>query len=112
MLDSLGMPGGGGGQSGLSTSGFSMSSILKHQEDYHRLGKVDAELEDGDHQIDLTEDEESEADKDPLTQEGRSSAASGLRQVARCALGGLVFLLVVFGIAALFLYIFYLFSDK
>ena len=111
MLDSLGMPGGGGGQSGLSTSGFSMSSILKHQEDYHRLGKVDMELGDGD-QVDLTEDEEAEADKDPLTQEGRSSAASGLRQVARCALGGLVFLLVVFGIAALFLFIFYLFSDK
>lgn len=83
-----------------------MSSILKHQEDYHRLGKDDAE------QVDFTEEEVSEADKDPLTQDERSSAASGLRQVVRCALGGLVFLLVVFGIAALFLYIFYLFSDK
>ena len=83
-----------------------MSSILKHQEDYHRLGKDDAE------QVDFTEEEESEADKHPLTQDERSSAASGLRQVVRCALGGLVFLLAVFGIAALFLYIFYLFSDK
>ena len=109
MLDALGMPGGGGGQSGLSRSGFSMSSILNHQEDYHRLGKDDAELGDGE-QVDFTE--ESEADKNPLTQEGGGSAASGLRQVVRCALGGLVFLLAVFGIAALFLYIFYLFSDK
>ena len=75
-----------------------MSSILKHQEDYHRLGKDDAELGDGE-QVDFTE--ESEADKNPLTQEGGSSAASGLRQVVRCALGGLVFLLAVFGIAAL-----------
>lgn len=85
-----------------------MSSILKHQEDYHRLGKEDVELGA---LADLTE--ESEADRNPLTPDCSSSAsASGFRQVVRCALGGLVFLLVVFGIAALFLYIFYLFSEK
>ena len=85
-----------------------MSSILKHQEDYHRLGKEDVELRA---LADLTE--ESEADRNPLSPDDSSSASasSGFRQVVRCALGGLVFLLVVFGIAALFLYIFYLFSE-
>lgn len=86
-----------------------MSSILKHQEDYHRLGKEDAEPGA---LTDLTE--ESEADIKSLARDDRSSSASanGFRQVVRCAMGGLGFLLVVFGIAALFLYIFYLFSDK
>ena len=86
-----------------------MSSILKHQEDYHRLGKEDAEPGA---LTDLTE--ESEADINFLARDDRSSSASanGFRQVVRCAMGGLGFLLVVFGIAALFLYIFYLFSDK
>ena len=110
MLDALGMPGGGGGgQSVLSRSGFSMSSILKHQEDYHRLGK---ELAEPGALTDLSE--ESEADTNPLSRDDRSfsTSASGFRHVVRCAMGGLVFLLVVFGIAALFLYIFYLFSGK
>ena len=108
MLDTLGLPGRGeGGQSRMSRSGFSMSSILKHQEDYHRLDKEDVELGDPTDII----PEESE-DKSPLTLEDRVTAGSGLRQVARCALGGLVFLMVVFGVASLFLYIFYLFSEK
>ena len=78
-----------------------MSSILKHQEDYHRLGKEDAELG-------------ALTDINFLARDDRSSSASasGFRQVVRCAMGGLGFLLVVFGIAALFLYIFYLFSNK
>ncbi len=85
-----------------------MSSILKHQEDYQRLGKEDVEFRA---LADLTE--ECEADRNPLTPDDSSSAsASGFRQVVRCAMGGLVFLLVVFGIASLFLYIFYLFSEK
>ena len=86
-----------------------MSSILKNQEDYHRLGKEDADLGA---LTDLTE--ESEADINSLARDDRRSSASanGFRQVVRCAMGGLGFLLVVFGIAALFLYIFYLFSDK